>query len=117
MRFRLPSNENIIHHNNLVDNGINAWDDNEKTNSWDNGKKGNYWGDYKTKYPDARKIWLRGIWNTPYEIAGEENQDSYPLILPSIKTREKTIYIRHMNILENYNYLYAILRLLLAAFS
>ncbi len=117
IRFNLPSNDNQIHYNNLVDNGINAWDENEKTNSWYDKKKGNYWGDYKAKYPDARKIWLKGIWNTPYDIPGEENQDLYPLILPSKNPRGKTIYLRHMNILKNYHYLYAILRLLQAAFS
>jgi parallel beta-helix repeat protein len=98
--FNLPSNNNKIHHNNLIDNGYNAWDENENTNSWDDGKKGNYWGDYKEKYPNARKIWLKGIWNTPYDIPEEENQDRYPLIKPYVRNKGIIASRIQMNILE-----------------
>jgi parallel beta-helix repeat protein len=100
IRFNLPSTSNSIHHNNLIYNGYNAWDENENTNAWDDGKKGNYWGDYTQKYPNARRIWLKGIWNTPYEIPSEENQDRYPLILPCISFKEKTANLIRINLLE-----------------
>jgi parallel beta-helix repeat protein len=90
LSFNYPSNDNIIHHNNLIGNGYNAWDENEKTNYWDDGEKGNYWADYKDKYPNANKIWLKGIWSIPYDIPYIENEDRYPLILPHIISNEKT---------------------------
>ena len=71
------SNNNTIYHNNL-DNIQNANDDGD--NIWDNGKQGNYWGDYREKYPKARRIWSKGIWDTPYDIPGGNNKDRYPLI-------------------------------------
>lgn len=71
------SNYNTIYHNNL-DNIQNAKDDGN--NTWDNGKHGNYWGDYREKYPKARRIWLKGIWDTPCDIPGGDNKDQYPLI-------------------------------------
>ncbi len=43
---------------------------------------GNYWDDYKEKYPNARRIWSKGIWNNPYEISGGNNKDKYPFINP-----------------------------------
>ena len=100
IRFNHPSNSNNIHHNNLIDNGYNAWDENENTNTWDDGKKGNYWGDYTKRYPNANRIWLKGIWNTPYDIPGEDNQDRYPLIKPHISFKEKTVNLTHINFLE-----------------
>lgn len=92
-RFNYPSNNNKIHHNNLITNGYNAWDENEYTNNWDNEEKGNYWADYEEKYPNAKKIWLKGIWNKPYDIPFVNNQDRYPLIFPHIRSNEKTIKI------------------------
>ena len=97
--FNLPSNSNNIHHNNLIDNGFNAWDENKNTNIWDDTKKGNYWGDYTVKYPDARRIWLKGIWNTPYDIPDKDNQDRYPLIRPYISSKEKTVNLIRINFL------------------
>ena len=44
------------------------------------GSAGNYWDEYREKYPDA--IEIDGIWNTPYNISGETNQDNYPLVNP-----------------------------------
>jgi hypothetical protein len=40
--------QNILYHNNFVDNDVHAIDWNWLgTNYWDNGKEGNYWSDYK----------------------------------------------------------------------
>ena len=101
-----PSSGNIIHHNNFYYNGFNALDETENINLWDNGKKGNYWGDYKEKYPNARIIWLKGIWNTPYEIPNKENKDRCPLIIPHINLKEKKVKVSSINffvkILDNY---------------
>jgi parallel beta-helix repeat protein len=86
----LRSDNNIIYRNNLVDNGENAYD--ECDNNWDDGLFGNYWDDYKERYSEAEKKWWRGIWDTPYEIAGGDNKDMYPLIRewPNVKPRTIT---------------------------
>lgn len=55
--------------------GRNPW------NFWDNGEKGNYWSDYEDKYPNAKELDGSGVWDTPYVI-GDNNQDNYPLINP-----------------------------------
>jgi parallel beta-helix repeat protein len=72
------SSDNTVYHNNFIRNTQNAYDNG--ANTWDDGKKGNYWDDYEEKYPDAHKKWWKGIWDTPYEIPGGDNTDSYPLI-------------------------------------
>ena len=113
IRFNLPSNSNNVHHNNLIGNGYNAWEENENTNTWDDGKKGNYWGDYTEKYPNANRIWLKGIWNTPYDIPDEDNQDRYPLIRPYINFKEKTVKRMQITLLDNHPNLFPILQLLL----
>jgi hypothetical protein len=53
------------------------------SNTWDNTSSsgGNYWSDYQTKYPSAVEIGTSGIWNTPYVIY-TNNQDNYPLMNP-----------------------------------
>jgi len=75
------SSNNFIYHNNLdntvqvyfYESGpINFWDD-----SFPSG--GNYWSDYTTRYPDAQELDDSGIWDTPYVIDGN-NQDNYPLM-------------------------------------
>ncbi|MHA2367034.1 MAG: right-handed parallel beta-helix repeat-containing protein, partial [Candidatus Hodarchaeales archaeon] len=100
MFFNLPSNSNNINLNNFIDNGYNAWDENEKTNAWDDGMKGNYWADYEEKYPNARKIWLKGFWSIPYDIPYEKNQDRYPLILPHINSNVKIMNLIRISLLE-----------------
>lgn len=52
-------------------------------NFWDNcyPSGGNYWSDYEERYPDAEELDGSGIWDTPYVI-GADNQDNYPLIEP-----------------------------------
>jgi parallel beta-helix repeat protein len=69
---------NEIYHNNFIKNGQNTHD--EGINNWDDEWHGNYWDDYEEKYPDSKKILLKGIWNVAYEIPGKENIDKYPLI-------------------------------------
>jgi hypothetical protein len=49
-------------------------------NTWDDGNYGNYWLDYRFLYPNARRIWSKGIWDTPYEIYGGSSKDMCPLI-------------------------------------
>jgi len=72
------SNGNMVHHNNLMNNDINGWD--ECTNQWDDGSEGNYWSDYTGVDKDGD-----GIGDTPYEVpGGGGNKDRYPLIPPNI---------------------------------
>ena len=87
IELKVSSNDNLIYHNNFIENTQNAYDG--CNNIWDDGKYGNYWSDYKEKYPFARKILLKGIWNTPYEIPGGDNKDRCPLIKqwPNLKPR------------------------------
>jgi len=78
--FLYESSNNILYHNNFIDNR-NHVSNSASTNVWDNGypSGGNYWSDYEEKYPDAEELEGSGIWNTPYVI-DENNQDNYPLI-------------------------------------
>jgi len=80
---------NTIYHNNFINNTMNAYD--ECNNSWDDGEYGNYWDDYRERYPFARKIWLKSIWNTPYEIPNGTNKDNYPLIKQWPDSLSKTV--------------------------
>jgi parallel beta-helix repeat protein len=82
------SYNNKIYHNNFIGNLQNAFDDGN--NIWYDEKKGNYWDDYEERYPDAKKLWLKGIWDTPYDIPNGDNQDKYPLIKPDGKSKNKT---------------------------
>ena len=78
------SSNNRFWHNNFIDNArqvhIHYY---PSTNVWDEGypSGGNYWSDYEDRYPDAGEIDDSGIWDTPYEI-DEDNQDNYPLMEP-----------------------------------
>jgi len=69
------SNNNNIYHNNLINNAVNAVD--ECSNIWHNlvQEAGNYWDDYNGTDSDKD-----GIGDTPYNISGGDNQDSYPLM-------------------------------------
>lgn len=78
LQFRSGSNNNWVYLNNFLNNSCNISD--FCNNIWDFKKKGNYWSDYEDRYPEAQKLWLRGIWDTPYDIPGGENQDRCPLI-------------------------------------
>ena len=75
----------LVYHNNLVNNSVQASDDNPGKNQWDNGypRGGNYWSDYKgvdncdgpqqdiCGHPD-------GIGDTPYVFG--YSKDRYPLM-------------------------------------
>jgi len=77
----------LVYHNNLVNNSVQASDDNPGKNQWDNGypSGGNFWSDYQTvdncsgssqnvcPSPD-------GISDTPYTFSS--SQDNYPLMTP-----------------------------------
>ena len=76
------SKNNLIYHNNFMDNGQNALDTGEDTgevNQWDHGypSGGNYWDDYTGSDTD-----LDGIGDTPYYIPGGSSEDRYPFIKP-----------------------------------
>ncbi len=66
---------NIIHHNNFIDNPGNAYD--ATGNLWDDGAVGNYWSDYTGSDSDGD-----GIGDTPYIVPGNMSQDRFPLIAP-----------------------------------
>ncbi|MCG2826147.1 MAG: right-handed parallel beta-helix repeat-containing protein [Thermoplasmatales archaeon] len=80
------SHNNWIHHNNLVNNDQNAYD--ECSNYWDYNGEGNYWSDYidmdinndgVSEGVDNDGDW---IGDNPYPISGDSNQDNYPLMYP-----------------------------------
>ena len=72
-----------IYHNNFIDNAQQVDLDESFDNVWDDGypSGGNYWSDYEDRYPDATEVDDSGIWDIPYEI-DEDNQDNYPLVEP-----------------------------------
>ena len=79
------SQNNIIHHNNLINNTKQVNDayyvllfGSPSVNIWDNGSEGNYWINYTGVDKDGD-----GIGDTPH-IIYENNQDSYPLMEPFI---------------------------------
>ena len=75
------SSDSTFYHNNFVNNGVQV--STSATNVWDNGfpSGGNYWSDYTERYPEAEELNGSAIWDTPYVINGE-NQDDYPLMQP-----------------------------------
>ena len=68
--------------NNFINNTKTIKVQNRKINNWDNGTTGNYWSDYTDRYPNATELDGSGIWDTPY-IIDENNQDNYPLMNPT----------------------------------
>jgi PKD repeat protein len=64
-----------VHHNNVVNNSDNAYDD-QTWNYWDLWSEGNYWDDYNGSDTDGD-----GIGETPYYIL-PYNQDDYPFVNP-----------------------------------
>jgi len=71
----LISYNNIIHHNNFVNNTDHVETD-DSHDIWDNGFEGNYWSDYNGIDNNGD-----GIGDTSY-IIDENNQDNYPLMNP-----------------------------------
>jgi len=70
------SNDNMIHHNNLINNtNHNAHD--TGTNTWDSGSAGNYYSDYTGTDPDGD-----GIGEDPRPIPGGTSIDRFPLMQP-----------------------------------
>jgi hypothetical protein len=47
IRMDESTNPNLLYYNNLIDNSVNAWDDNSMNNNWNIGcpEGGNYWDD------------------------------------------------------------------------
>jgi parallel beta-helix repeat protein len=84
------SSNNKVYHNNFFDNlkqvvsvdSINVWDD-----GYPSG--GNYWSDYEGRYPNAKELDGSGIWDTPY-VVDENNQDNYPLMNPWTTPKDTT---------------------------
>jgi nitrous oxidase accessory protein NosD len=68
--------------NNFINNTKTVEVKNRMMNNWDNGTMGNYWSDYADRYPNAKEKGSSGIWDTPY-IIDENNQDNYPLMNPT----------------------------------
>ncbi len=66
---------NLIYHNNLIENVIQASAENSD-NQWDNNGEGNYWSDYTGVDTDDD-----GIGDIPYHIELDRT-DNYPLALP-----------------------------------
>jgi len=84
--FRSFSNR--IYHNNFIHNlqqvyHKSRWDPSmpPSVNIWNSGGEGNFWSDFEERYPDAEELDGSGIWDTPYVI-DENNQDDYPLVNP-----------------------------------
>jgi|GEM_PF-1649726 len=77
LEYTINNSNNIIYHNNLANNGINAVDYGD--NIWYNStlQEGNYWSDYTGEDNNHD-----GIGDTPYNIPGGSNQDLYPLMQP-----------------------------------
>ncbi len=88
------SSNNVIHHNNFIDNknqtedeGLNPSDMPSSVpfsvNSWTDGREGNYWSDFNGTLSYGYEF-------NPYVI-DENNQDSYPLIEPSSRLVPKNL--------------------------
>ena len=83
------SSNNLIYHNNFIDNKNYNANDNGGSNTWDDGypSGGNYWSDYtgndNFKGPDQDQPGSDGIGDTPYDIAGSIGaKDFYPFMEP-----------------------------------
>jgi parallel beta-helix repeat protein len=74
------SSNNILFHNSFDSNSYQCYSK-DSISVWDDGypSGGNYWSDYQYSYPDATELENSEIWNTPYVI-DENNQDNYPLM-------------------------------------
>jgi len=74
--YSVAPNNNVIYHNDFINNYINAYDD--SNSYWDNAGEGNYWDDYMGSDDNGD-----GIGDTPYLVSGGNAKDNYPLIEPN----------------------------------
>ena len=74
------SSNNTFFHNNFTNNTRQVYNVGVSINVWNNGVAGNYWSDYEDRYPNATELNGSDIWNTPYVIDGN-NQDNYPIVI------------------------------------
>lgn len=86
----LFSKDNVIYHNNFVNNSKQTSSSNS-TDEWDYNNEGNYWSDYMGEDLDSD-----GVGNNPYLI-NENNQDKYPLMgllsCFGVAWQEETYYV------------------------
>ncbi|MEM3788300.1 MAG: NosD domain-containing protein [Candidatus Bathyarchaeia archaeon] len=81
------SSNNVIYHNNFINNTRHTLSSFASTNVWDDGypSGGNYWSDYagvdEKGGPNQDQPGSDGIGDTPYVI-DENNRDRYPLMNP-----------------------------------
>jgi parallel beta-helix repeat protein len=91
------SSNNILYHNNFVNNSMAHAAILDGTNRWDNNLEGNYWSDYNgTDFYSGtaqNETGSDGIGDTPYQIY-DNNQDVYPLMRPWVSFEGQAIYIR-----------------------
>ncbi|MCJ7632447.1 right-handed parallel beta-helix repeat-containing protein [Candidatus Bathyarchaeota archaeon] len=88
-----------IYHNFFVGNTPQVYFEGGESSGgylWDDDypSGGNYWSDYETRYPDASEIDGSGLWDTPYVI-DENNQDNYPFMNPWTPTYVQGIDVSH----------------------
>ena len=73
--YSVTPNNNLIYHNNFINNYKGAYDDSKS--SWSLNSEGNYWDDY-----DGTDENNDGIGDTPHDIPGGSAKDHYPLMNP-----------------------------------
>ncbi len=77
------SNNNTIYHNNIINNTVQAYDDDD--NVWDNGypSGGNYWSDWTSpdvwKGPSQNYTGADGIVDAEYVVSAGTNLDNFPV--------------------------------------
>ncbi|MFQ6061350.1 MAG: NosD domain-containing protein, partial [Thermoplasmata archaeon] len=87
----LNSKSNKIHHNNLINNSIQAYDSSANDNEWDDGypSGGNYWSNYTGpddfSGPNQNVPGPDGIRDVPFDF-DPDTMDDYPLIDPIVAT-------------------------------
>jgi parallel beta-helix repeat protein len=69
----LGSEGNLVYHNAFLDNLHNAHS--VDVNRWDENGEGNYWFDYRAIDADED-----GVWDSPYVIRSDGDQDNFPLV-------------------------------------
>ena len=98
LRASYYSQDNIVYHNNFIDNNTPAFVTDYMANIWDDGypSGGNYWSNYTGvdlhSGPGQNEPGSDGIGDTPYIIDGN-NSDRYPLMQPFDVTVEYDLTI------------------------